>query len=102
MAITSAISDLFSSIYELFASFFGAIYAVIHGAFSAVYNFIAAILSLVQNVITEAIHLTGGVGKFVASKYSHDFLRSILLHLSLLVIYSNSPGISYMLMLINL
>ena len=94
MAITSAISDLFSSIYELFASFFGAIYAVIHGAFMAVWNFIVAILSLVQNVITEAIHLTGGVGKFVASEYFKPFFfQQFYFPSQLSLLYTPSAGI---------
>jgi phage-related protein len=72
MAVTTAVSDLFKSIYELFASVLGTIYAVIHGAFSFVWNFVTGILGLVQRVFTEAVHLTGGVGKFVASKYSYS------------------------------
>lgn len=68
MTLTTAVSDLFQSIYELFASVLSTIYAVIHAAFSTVWNFIASILSLVQSIVREAVHLTGGVGKFVASK----------------------------------
>lgn len=68
MAITSAISDLFKSIYEVFASFFSAIYAVIHAAVSTVWNFILGVVNLVQSILVQAVHFTGGVGKFVASE----------------------------------
>ncbi|OAQ73615.1 hypothetical protein VFPPC_01292 [Pochonia chlamydosporia 170] len=69
MAITSAISDLFKSIYEVFASFFSAIYAVIHAAVSTVWNFILGVVNLVQSILVQAVHFTGGVGKFVASNF---------------------------------
>ncbi|KHO01595.1 uncharacterized protein MAM_00596 [Metarhizium album ARSEF 1941] len=70
MALTSAVSDLFKSIYELLASVLSAIYAVVHAAFSTVRGVIAGILSLVQSTVHEALHLTGGVGKFVASNFA--------------------------------
>ncbi|OAA50698.1 hypothetical protein NOR_01148 [Metarhizium rileyi] len=69
MALTTALSDLFNSIYELFASCLSTIYAVIHAAFSTVWNFIASIFNLVLGVFREAVHLTGGLGKFVASNF---------------------------------
>ncbi|EFZ02786.1 hypothetical protein X797_000737 [Metarhizium robertsii] len=69
MTLTTAVSDLFQSIYELFASILSTIYAVIHAAFTTVWNFVASILSLVQSIVREAVHLTGGVGKFVASNF---------------------------------
>lgn len=68
MTLTTAVSDLFQSIYELFASVLSTIYTVIHAAFSTVRNFVASILSLAQSIVQGVVHLTGGVGKFVASE----------------------------------
>ncbi|KAF5670496.1 hypothetical protein FHETE_4403 [Fusarium heterosporum] len=67
MAITSAITDLLSSIYELFASVLNTIYTVIHSIFSAVLGFVQGLFNLVGDVLSGLVDVTGGVGKFVAS-----------------------------------
>ncbi|SPJ85129.1 uncharacterized protein FTOL_10980 [Fusarium torulosum] len=67
MAITSAVSDLFASIYELFASVFNTIYTIIHSVFSAVLGFIQGFFNLISDVLSGLVDVTGGVGKFVAS-----------------------------------
>ncbi|EXM08876.1 hypothetical protein NOF04DRAFT_8379 [Fusarium oxysporum II5] len=67
MAITSAISDLFSSIYELLASVFNTFYSVIHSILSAVLGFVQGLFNLIGDVVSGLVEVTGGVGKFVAS-----------------------------------
>ncbi|KAF4993613.1 hypothetical protein FGRMN_6331 [Fusarium graminum] len=67
MAITSAITDLLSSIYELFASVLNTIYTVIHSIFSAVLGFVQGLFNLVGDVLSGFVDVTGGVGKFLAS-----------------------------------
>ncbi|EXM08875.1 hypothetical protein FOIG_01917 [Fusarium odoratissimum NRRL 54006] len=80
MAITSAISDLFSSIYELLASVFNTFYSVIHSILSAVLGFVQGLFNLIGDVVSGLVEVTGGVGKFVASEfppsYLHHFLRA--------------------------
>ncbi|KAF4973455.1 hypothetical protein FZEAL_9329 [Fusarium zealandicum] len=66
MAITSAINDFFSSIYELLASIFSTIYAVIHSVFSAILGFVQGFFNLIGDVVTGLVDVAGGVGKFVA------------------------------------
>ncbi|EKJ70299.1 hypothetical protein NXS19_004945 [Fusarium pseudograminearum] len=67
MAVTSAINDLFASIYELLASVFNTVYAIIHSIFSAVLGFVQGLFNLIGDVVSGLVDVTGGVGKFVAS-----------------------------------
>ncbi|GKU01250.1 hypothetical protein FLAG1_03400 [Fusarium langsethiae] len=67
MAITSAINDLFASIYELLASVFNTVYTIIHSIFSAVLGFVQGLFNLIGDVVSGLVDVTGGVGKFVAS-----------------------------------
>ncbi|KAI1039540.1 hypothetical protein LB505_002663 [Fusarium chuoi] len=80
MAITSAISDLFSSIYELLASVFNTIYSVIHSILTAILAFVQGFFNLIGDVVSGLVEVTGGVGKFVASEfsplYSHHLSRA--------------------------
>lgn len=81
MAITSAISDLFSSIYELLASVFNTLYSVIHSIFTAILGFVQGFFNLIGDVVSGLVEVTGGVGKFVASEfppppYSGHFSRA--------------------------
>jgi phage-related protein len=76
MAITSAVGDLFASIYELFASLFNTIYTIIHSVLSAILGFIQGFFNLITDVLSGLVDVTGGVGKFVASKFLHLSLSS--------------------------
>jgi hypothetical protein len=69
MAVTSAINDLFASIYELLASVFNTFYTVIHSILSAVLGFVQGVFNLITDVVSGLVDVTGGVGKFVASKF---------------------------------
>ena len=68
MAITSAISDLFMSFYELASSVLGAAYAIVYSIFMAVFNFVNGILTLSGNILSSFINVTEDVAKFVAGK----------------------------------
>ncbi|KAI6784571.1 uncharacterized protein J7T54_006616 [Emericellopsis cladophorae] len=65
MAITTAVSDFFASIYELVSSVFCAAYSVVHSVFLAAYNFVVGILSLVGDVLGGFVDISTGVGKFI-------------------------------------
>ncbi|GJN71882.1 hypothetical protein VFPFJ_02607 [Purpureocillium lilacinum] len=66
MAITTAISDLFKSFYELISSIFGAAYAIVNSVVGAVVGFVTGIFKLAGDVLGGAIDIAGGVGKFIA------------------------------------
>ena len=66
MAITSAINDFFSSIYELLASVLGTFYAIIHSFITAILGFVQGIFNLVGDVVSGMADVVGGVDKFVA------------------------------------
>ena len=68
MAITTAISDLFKSFYELISSIFGAAYAIVNSVVGAVVCFVTGIFKLAGDVLGGAIDIAGGVGKFIAGK----------------------------------
>lgn len=69
MAITSAISDLFASFYELLASILGTMYTLVQTVVMAVVNFITGIFTLVGDVLSGFVEMAGGLGKFLASKF---------------------------------
>lgn len=75
MAITSAISDLFKSFYELLASVFGTAYSIVYSAFAAVFSFINGIFTLAGDILGGFIDITTGVGKFVVGTYHHHHLQ---------------------------
>lgn len=70
MAITSAVSDLVASVYELFASFLGAIYTIVHSFLAGIANLFAGVFHMFADVFQGVFDLVGGVGKFIAGKSS--------------------------------
>lgn len=68
MAITTAITDLFASFYELLASVLGTMYTLVHTVVMACVNFVTGIFALVGDVLSGFVEMAGGVGKFLASK----------------------------------
>lgn len=79
MAITTAISDLFRSLYELLSSVLGTAYAIVHSIFAAAFNFVNGILSLAGDIIGGFINVTEGVAKFIAGKCdtTHILCKSV-------------------------
>ncbi|QUC23771.1 uncharacterized protein UV8b_08012 [Ustilaginoidea virens] len=69
MALTSAVSDLFRSIYELFASLVAAVYAAVYAVFAAAQSVVVGLATAVRDVLAQAVHLTGGVAKFVTGNF---------------------------------
>jgi hypothetical protein len=68
MAISSAINDFVSSIYELFASVLSGIYNIFHTVFAAVFGLFSGVINLFADVFKGAIDVVGGLGTFLASK----------------------------------
>lgn len=68
MAITSAVSDLVNSFYEFLSSIVGAVYWVVHSIASAVVGLFTGLGRLVGDIVGGAVHVAGGVGKFVLGK----------------------------------
>lgn len=66
MAITTAINDFLSSIYELLSSIFGTVYAVIHSVIATLLGFVRGLFNLIGDVTSGLVDVAGGVGKFVA------------------------------------
>ncbi|KAH8901871.1 hypothetical protein BR93DRAFT_942027 [Coniochaeta sp. PMI_546] len=66
MSIGAAINDLFSSIYELFASVLGGIYNTIHAILAAIIGLFSGFINLIGDVFKGAVDVVGGLGKFLA------------------------------------
>jgi hypothetical protein len=69
MAITSAVTDLFASIYELLASFLGAVYTIVHSFVMGIFNLFAGFLAFFGDIFQGVFDIVGGVGKFVAGEF---------------------------------
>ncbi|PSR84148.1 hypothetical protein BD289DRAFT_409845 [Coniella lustricola] len=67
MTLSSAIENLFKSVYELFASVIGAIASVINTIITAILNFFSGVINLFADVFKGAIDVVGGVGSFILS-----------------------------------
>lgn len=68
MAVSNALQDLFSSIYELLSSIFNAFYHVLQTIFNTIIGFFTGLVNLITDVFQGAIDVVGGLGKFVLSK----------------------------------
>ncbi|KAK3985235.1 hypothetical protein QBC44DRAFT_335493 [Cladorrhinum sp. PSN332] len=66
MAITSAVSDLISSILELVSSFFGAAYTIAHSFVAGILGLFTGFFTFVGDIFQGVFDIVGGVGKFVA------------------------------------
>ncbi|UQC79292.1 uncharacterized protein CLUP02_04771 [Colletotrichum lupini] len=69
MAVSNAIQDLFSSIYELLSSIFNAFYHVLQTIFNTIIGFFTGLVNLITDVFQGAIDVVGGLGKFVLSNF---------------------------------
>ncbi|KAK4188605.1 hypothetical protein QBC35DRAFT_354172, partial [Podospora australis] len=67
MAVTNAITDLVSSIFELFSSFLGAIYTIIYSFFAGVLGLFTGFFAFIADIFKGVFDVTSGVGKFVSS-----------------------------------
>jgi len=66
MAVTNAVTDLFASVYELFASLIGAVYTIAHSFVTGIVNLFVGFFSFFADIFQGVIDVVGGVGKFVA------------------------------------
>jgi len=78
MAISSAITDLFKSAYELVASLVGAVYTIIQSFITGVFGLFTGFISFIGDIFQGLIDVVGGVGRFVAGTYLLQFLVIIL------------------------
>ncbi|KAG5978703.1 hypothetical protein E4U55_006049 [Claviceps digitariae] len=69
MSLSSAVSGIFTSIYDLFASLLATMLALAQGALHAVQSVLMGLVHLVQGMASQVVHLTGGATKFVASNF---------------------------------
>lgn len=74
MAITTAISDFFASILELFSSVFNGAYALVHSIFTAAFNFVSGIFTLITDLLSGVIDVGEGIGKFVFGKSPESYM----------------------------
>jgi len=68
MAITNAVTDLVSSIYELLASFVGAVYTIVHSFVMGIFSLFAGFFAFIADIFKGVFDIAGGVGKFVTGK----------------------------------
>lgn len=69
MAVTTAVTDLFASIYELAASVVGAVYTVVHSFVMGIVHLFAGFIGFFADIFKGVFDLVGGVGKFVTGEY---------------------------------
>lgn len=65
MAITSAVTDLVSSVYELFASLVGAAYTIVHSFVAGILSLFSGFFAFIADIFQGVFDIVGGVGKFV-------------------------------------
>jgi len=63
--LVSAVTDLFHSFYELFASFFTTLFNLVYGLVDGVVSFITGVLSLFAHTVTGVLEVVGETGKFL-------------------------------------
>lgn len=69
MAVTSAISDFFASIFELISSVFKTAYAIVHSILTAAVNFVSGVFTLITDLFSGVVDVAGGIGKFVFGRF---------------------------------
>ncbi|KAG6026817.1 hypothetical protein E4U41_001167 [Claviceps citrina] len=69
MSLSSAVSGIFTSLRDLFASLLAAILAVFRGFLHALQSVLVGAVDVVRGVVSQAVHLAGGVTTFVASNF---------------------------------
>ncbi|KAG5922522.1 hypothetical protein E4U53_003707 [Claviceps sorghi] len=69
MSLSSAVSGIFTSIYDLFASLLATIVAIARAALHAVQSVLMGAVHLVQGMFSQVAHLTGEATAFVTSNF---------------------------------
>jgi phage-related protein len=77
MAITTAISDLVASVYELFASFVGAVYTIVHSFVMGIFSLFTGFFAFIADIFKGVFDIVGGVGKFVTGEFSQLWAKVI-------------------------
>lgn len=68
MTLSSAITDFFNGLYELFASMASVAYRTVHSVFAAVWGLFSGIVNLITDVVGGSVEVVGGVGRFLISE----------------------------------
>ena len=68
MAVTTAVNDFVSSIYELIASFVTTFFHLIQTIFNGIIGFVTGFFNLVVGTIGSVLGVVGETGKFLIGK----------------------------------
>lgn len=68
MSLSSALSGIFTSLHNLFSSILATILALAQNILHALQSCLSGLVHLVRGVLTQVVRVTGGAGKFIASK----------------------------------
>ncbi|KAG6003051.1 hypothetical protein E4U54_000755 [Claviceps lovelessii] len=93
MSLSSAVSGIFTSIYDLFASILAAILALAQGALHGVQSTLMGIVHLARDVVSQMVHLTGGATKLVASNFIALAVGGLLVFAYLRYAAGNRPAV---------
>ena len=69
-SVVKSISDIVTSVFELFGSIIQTVFNIFRGAFQAVFNFFSGIITMVLDFLRGTINAAGGLGKFVVGKWT--------------------------------
>ena len=65
MAVTTAVEDLFKSVYELFASVVGTVVTLVQTFLNAILSFFSGFVNMIAQIFSGVVDVVGGVGKFI-------------------------------------
>lgn len=69
-SIITSLKDLFTSVFEVIFSVFNGAIDTVSGLVSGLVNFVIGLIKMALHTVSNLLEAAGGVGKFVASKYS--------------------------------
>jgi hypothetical protein len=83
MAITTAVSDFISSIYELIATFISTFFHLIKTAFDAIIGFVSGFFELIVSTVSTVFGVAVETGRFLIGKSNASDIRICLANLLL-------------------
>ncbi|KAK1756480.1 hypothetical protein QBC47DRAFT_380034 [Echria macrotheca] len=69
MAVTTAVTDLFASFYELFASIVNAAWTIVHSFIMGIAGLFTGVFTFFADIFKGLFDVVGGVGKFVTGNF---------------------------------
>jgi phage-related protein len=73
MAVTSAVTDLFASAYELVASLLNAAWTIVHSFIMGIAGLFTGVFTFFADIFKGLFDVVGGVGKFVTGTFFPPF-----------------------------